>query len=216
MCLIYCSIRDVDYIHPIEALVPGTQGRVLAVLANTESELTMRGVAELAGVSPQQASVVLRHLVELGLVERRDRPPVALVRLVRENLAAELIVALARLRDEAVARLRRCAAEIEPAPASLVVFGSFARGNADARSDIDVLVVRPKMTADSFDVWTDSLGRWADQASHALGNPVNLVEASVEELPDLLVQKAPSLWSDIATEGMVLVGSSLADLAAAA
>ncbi len=205
-----------DYIHPIETLVPGAQGRVLAVLAQTETELTMRGVAELAGVSPQQASVVLRRLLELRIVERRDMPPVALVRLVRENLAAELIVALARLRDEAVARLKRSAAQIDPAPASLVVFGSFARGDADVRSDIDVLVVRPKLTADALDVWTDSLGRWADQASRALGNPVNLVEASVEELPDLLAREAPSLWTDIATEGVVLVGCSLADLAAAA
>jgi predicted nucleotidyltransferase len=205
----------VDYVHPIESLVPGAQGRVLAVLAQTESELTMRGVAELAGVSPQQASVVLRRLVDLRMVERRDMPPIAMVRLVRENLAAELIVALARLRDEAFARLRRSAAEIEPAPASLVVFGSFVRGDADARSDVDVLVVRPKLTADALDVWTDSLGRWADRASRTLGNPVNLVEASAEELPDLLAQEAPSLWSDIATEGVVLVGSSLADLAAA-
>jgi predicted nucleotidyltransferase len=205
----------VDYVHPIESLVPGAQGRVLAVLAQTESELTMRGVAELAGVSPQQASVVLRRLVDLRMVERRDMPPIAMVRLVRENLTAELIVALARLRDEAFARLRRSAAEIEPAPATLVVFGSFVRGDADARSDVDVLVVRPKLTADALDVWTDSLGRWADRASRTLGNPVNLVEASAEELPDLLAQEAPSLWSDIATEGVVLVGSSLADLAAA-
>jgi predicted nucleotidyltransferase len=205
-----------DYVHPIEALIPGAQGRVLAVLAQTDSELTMRGVAELAGISPQQASVVLRRLVELRMVERRDMPPVALVRLVRENLAAELIVALARLRDRAVARLRRSAAEIQPAPASLIVFGSFVRGDADVRSDIDVLVVRPKLTGDALDVWTDSLGRWADQASRAVGNPVNLVEASVEELSDLLLEKAPSLWSDIATDGVVLVGSSLADLAAAA
>jgi predicted nucleotidyltransferase len=154
--------------------------------------------------------------VELRIVERRDMPPVALVRLVRENLAAELIVALARLRDEAFARLRRSAAEIEPAPVSLVVFGSFVRGDADVRSDVDVLVVRPKLTADALNVWTDSLGRWADLASRTLGNPVNLVEASAEELPDLLAQEAPSLWSDIAAEGVVLVGSSLADLAVAA
>ena len=56
----------------------------------------MRGVAELAGASPQQASLVLRRLIELGVVERRDVPPVALVRLVRENLAAQAVVAVAR------------------------------------------------------------------------------------------------------------------------
>jgi hypothetical protein len=32
---------------------------------------------------------------------------------------------------------------IDPEPVSLVVFGSFARGAADASSDIDVLAVRP-------------------------------------------------------------------------
>ena len=113
------------------------------VLARTETELTMRGVAELAGVSPQQASLVLRRLIELGVVERRDVPPVALVRLVRENLAAQAVVAVARLRQGAVERLRSLAVEIVPSPASLVVFGSFARGEAGVRSDVDVLAVRP-------------------------------------------------------------------------
>jgi predicted transcriptional regulator of viral defense system len=61
-----------DYSHPVEALIPGVQGRVLSTLARTEPELTMRGVAELAGVSPQQASLVLARLVELGVETRRS------------------------------------------------------------------------------------------------------------------------------------------------
>jgi predicted nucleotidyltransferase len=206
-----------DYTHPVEALIPGVQGRVLDVLARTETELTMRGVAELAGVSPQQASLVLGRLVELGVVERRDVPPVALVRLVRENLAAQAVVTVARLRQSAIERLRSLAVEIVPSPSSLVVFGSFARGEAGVRSDVDVLAVRPPaLTGGHLDAWTDSLGRWADRASRALGNPVNLVEASAEEIPDLLHHEAPSVWADISAEGLVIAGSSLADLAAAA
>ena len=190
---------------------------MLDVLARTETELTMRGVAELAGVSPQQASLVLGRLVELGVVERRDVPPVALVRLVRENLAAQAVVTVARLRQGAIERLRSLAVEIAPSPASLVVFGSFARGEAGTRSDVDVLAVRPPaLTGEDLDAWTDSLGRWADRASSALGNPVNLVEASTEEIPDLLQQEAPSVWADISAEGLVIAGSSLANLVAAA
>jgi predicted nucleotidyltransferase len=205
----------VDYSHPLEALVPGVQGRVLAVLARTDTELTMRGVAELAGASPQQASVVLGRLVELGVVERRDVPPVALVRLAKENLAAQAVLAVARLRHDAIERLRVLAARIEPAPASLVVFGSFARGEAGTTSDVDVLAVRP-LAGNADDSWTDSLGQWADMATRVLGNPVNLVEASVEELPGLLTRQAPSLWADVAVEGIVLVGRKLSDLAPAA
>ncbi len=177
----------------------------------------MRGVAELARVSPQQASLVLRRLVELGVVERRDVPPVALVRLVRENLAAQAVVAVARLRQGAIERLRSLAVEIVPSPASLVVFGSFARGEAGVRSDVDVLAVRPPaLGGDDLDAWTGSLGRWADRASSALGNPVNAVEASMEEIPDLLQEEASSVWADICAEGLVIAGSSLAELAGAA
>jgi hypothetical protein len=206
---------SVDYSRPVEALILGVQGRVLGVLVRTETELTMRGVAELAGVSPEQASLVLGRLAELGAVERRDVPPVALVRLVRDNLASQAVVTLDRLRHDAVERLRSLAAEIgRPRRASLSSVRS--PGGDAGGSDIDVLAVRPAvLTDDDLDAWTDSLGRWADQASRALGNPVNLVEASTEEVPASLEQKAASMWSDIAAEGLVLAGSSLAHLVAA-
>src|SRR5579863_8059992 len=88
----------VDYTRPVEALIPGVQGRVLGVLARTTSELTMRSVADLAGVSPQQASVVIGRLLELGIVERRDVPPASLVRLAGDNSAAQIVLSIADLR----------------------------------------------------------------------------------------------------------------------
>lgn len=104
----------------------------------------MRRVADLAGVSPQQASVVIRKLGEVGMVERRDVPPASLVRLAAENLAAQAVLSLADLRQAALERLGELALDVRPAPASLVAFGSFARGEADAESDLDVLAVRPR------------------------------------------------------------------------
>ncbi len=205
-----------DYSAPVEALLPGVQGKVLGVLARNHAELSMRAVARLAGVSPQQSSVVLGHLIDLGLVERRDEPPVALVRLSPDNVAAQTVAALASLRQTVLHRLADLAASISPAPASLVVFGSFARAQARAGSDLDVLAVRPAGPPGDGNGWTDSLGAWTDRARRIVGNPINLVEVSADELPELLSRPAPSLWSEIAAEGVLLLGAPIDTVVVAA
>ncbi|MEI2700729.1 MAG: helix-turn-helix domain-containing protein [Microthrixaceae bacterium] len=44
--------------------MPGAQGRVLAVLAETTAELNLRTIAQLAGVSQAQTSRLLPDLVD--------------------------------------------------------------------------------------------------------------------------------------------------------
>jgi len=203
-----------DYVNPVEALIPGVQGRVLTVLARTEAELTMRSVAELAGVSANQATVVLNRLVRLGIVERRDVGASALVRLVRENEAARSVLSLVDLRQGVLARLAGEARKIRPAPACLVVFGSFARGDAHENSDIDVLAVPPSEAQVDDGRWTAALGQWSDRAARIAGNPVNLLEATMDELPKL-VRREREPWRTIAEEGVVLVGDIPSEIRAA-
>jgi DNA-binding transcriptional ArsR family regulator len=205
----------VDYRRPIEALLPGVRGRVLSVLAGTEMEMTIRTVAGLAGVSPQQASVVVAQLVDLGLVARREAGSSALVRLERENEAVQVVLALDRLQEAVVARLTDAANHIAPAPASLLIFGSFARREAVAASDLDVLAVRSRGVTADDDEWIDSLGRWESAARIVVGNPVNLLVVAIDEVPGLLRGRAGP-WRAIAREGITLVGPSLAALASAA
>jgi predicted nucleotidyltransferase len=203
-----------DYVHPVETLIPGVQGRVLTVLARTEAELTMRSVAELAGVSANQATVVLNRLVRLGIVERRDVGASALVRLVRENEAARSVLSLVDLRQGVLARLAGEARKIRPAPACLVVFGSFARGDAHENSDIDVLAVPPSGAQVDDGRWTAALGQWSDRAARIAGNPVNLLEARMDELPKL-VRREREPWRTIVEEGVVLVGDIPSEIRAA-
>jgi predicted nucleotidyltransferase len=188
-----------DYSHPVAALIPGVQGRVLEVLAATEAELTMRTVARLAAVSPNRATSILNQLIDLGLVERREAGTAALVRLCRDNEAARLILQLAGLPETVRQRLAETAHAIVPAPASVTLFGSFARGHAVAGSDVDILVVRPAaVTADDAG-WTDALGRWSDSARRIAGNPVNLVVVSETEVPRL-ARRQRSVWAEIASD----------------
>jgi predicted nucleotidyltransferase len=211
MCPIYCYIPDVDYVRPVEAVIPGAQGRVLGVLSRTETELTMRTVARLAGVSVSRAADVLNRLVSLGLVERREAGPSALVALAHDNEAARAVLALAGLRDAVVTRLRLEARTVEPVPASLVVFGSFPIGEAREGSDIDVLAVRAAGVRADNPGWVDSVGRWVDRAREIAGNPVNLLEASLDEMPELLGRRG-SVWEAAAQNGVLLAGDVLDDL----
>lgn len=116
--------------RPVEAVIPGVQGRILAVLAVTTAELNLRTIARLAQVSPAQASRVLPELVSLGLVERRDVPPSALFTLVGENVVARAVRGLSGARRDVFEELGMLAGRMEPSPISAVVFGSVARGEA--------------------------------------------------------------------------------------
>lgn len=51
----------VDFRLPVEAIVPGAQGRIFAVLVETTTELNLRTIARLSGVSVAHVSRVLPH-----------------------------------------------------------------------------------------------------------------------------------------------------------
>lgn len=203
-----------DLCHPLTALIPGVQGRVLAVLTGTDAELTGRTVASLASSSPAQTLRVLNRLVDLGVVERRDVPPAALFRLVPDNLVADALLGISQLRDVLISHMGRIADVIEPAPVSITVFGSFARGDADADSDIDVLVVRPEDVEQYSEPWESSLAAWRERVARTAGNSVEILEESDDQARQALTGRRQGVWDDIRTEGVHVAGKSLSDLVA--
>lgn len=193
--------------NPVEAVIPGAQGRILAVLARTTAEVNLRTLADLASVSPAQATRVLPKLVELGLVERREVPPSALFRLAREHLAARAVIELAGSWDRAMEELTTLAEELLPHAVNVTVFGSFARGEATSESDIDLLVVWAE-TSEDEGRWVDALAAFTDRIRQLTGDPVNVVEAGEWEMGRLLRSPRP-LWKDIVRDGFTLAGVPL-------
>ena len=200
-----------DFVRPIEAVVPGAQGRVLAVLAETTAELNLRTVAQLAGISQAQASRLLPDLVALGVVERREVPPASLFRLVPEHVASRALLALARSADTALDEMGRLAKALPQPPVSVIVFGSFARREAEAGSDIDVVVVRPGEADEDDDKWSASLETWRRDVRRLTGNPVEILEVSADEAATKLAGRA-QLWADIRRDGRVVHGLGLQQL----
>jgi predicted nucleotidyltransferase len=203
----------VDFVRPIEAIVPGAQGHVLAVLAETTAELNLRTIAQLAGISQAQASRLLPDLVALGVVERREVPPASLFRLVPEHVASQALLALARATDTVLDELGRLAAALPHPPVSVIVFGSFARREADADSDVDVVVVRPAEVDADDEGWSATLEAWRNDVRRLTGNPVEVLEVGADDAATKLAGRT-QVWADIRRDGRVVYGLGIDELRA--
>jgi len=207
-----CYLPGMDFIRPVQAVIPGVRGRVLAVLVETTAELSLAAIARIARVSLAQASRVLPGLVEMGLVERREVPPSSLFRLVREHLAAGPLVDLARARDRMLEQMGRAAVALAVVPVSVIVFGSFARGEAGGESDIDAVLVRPAGIAEEDPAWSSSVQQWRDAVRGASGNSVEVLEVGAEGVAARLGSRR-QVWRDIRASGLAVYGLSLEELA---
>lgn len=211
LCWLSQYALGVDFVRPIEAIVPGATGRVLAVLAETTAELNLRTIARLGGVSQAQASRVLPGLVELGVVERREVPPASLFRLVPEHVATRALLALSRSTDTVLDEIGRRASALPHPPVSVIVFGSFARRQARPESDIDVVVVRAADIDEDDEAWAEALEAWRNGVRRLTGNPVEVLEVSADEAASRLAGRS-QLWAEIRRDGRVVHGLGLDEL----
>lgn len=197
-----------DFVRPVEAVVPGAQGRILSVLVETTAPLNLRTLARLAGVSPAQASRILPRLVDLGMVERFEVPPSSQFLLARSNVAAQAIVELARSRETATDRMGLAAESMTIAPESVILFGSFARGEAVAESDVDAVVVRPDEVGEEDETWSAAVDAWRRAAASITGNSVEIVEVRLSEAASKLRGRG-EFWGAVRRDGLCIHGLSI-------
>lgn len=200
-----------DLSRPISTVIPSAHGPVLEVLARTDVPLTGRGVAVLTEgrVSHARTRQVLLELVASGLVSAQEAPPARLYRLNRQHLAAAAVTALADLRTTLLDRMRElCQGWARPAKA-VWLFGSLARGDSTASSDVDVLVVRSDRVQGEDPAWVEQLAELTDQVRAWTGNRCELLEYAESELATTLDSR---LAADVRDHGVVLCGASPAVL----
>lgn len=158
-----------DHARPIPSLFPGARGAVLDVLTRVHRGMTIRQLADRAGVSHPQASRHVADLERLGIV-RREHVGRSHVITLTDTLAAALLRGMTGLRQDVIRTMQRTATSIEPRPVAITLFGSFARGDDDADSDIDVLVVvDDAMPEGAID---ESLAEWCGRITDITGNSV--------------------------------------------
>jgi hypothetical protein len=202
--------------EPSSVICPSLDGPVLMVLAGTTRPLSGREIARLtkrgswAGVRK-----VLQRLVSQGIVAVQDAPPVLLYSLNRDHLAAPAVDLLADLKDELVRRLSRSIMGWPLSPVYACLFGSAARGDGGARSDIDLFIVRPSEVGAANEAWWNQVGRLMGDIARWTGNNASVSEVGLEELQGPGAEEIGRTFAKhVRSEGINLFGSIPTELEA--
>ncbi|MGH8893487.1 MAG: nucleotidyltransferase domain-containing protein [Actinomycetes bacterium] len=195
--------------EPADVVMPRTTAAVLRVLAGADAAFSIRQAARLAGVSAARALEIVDHAHERGLVLVEQAGRARMCRLNRDHLAAEAIVALVTLRRRMFDVLEQELASWDVAPVHATLFGSAARGDGTATSDLDILVIREDNAPES--PWAEQLYRSGWRLRTVTGNPVSWFDLSVGELRQAADNEEPVL-ADWKSEGVLLAGRPLDDV----
>ncbi len=182
---------------PIASVVPSVDGPVYAALAGSAAPQTLTSVRRLAGRSLEGVRITLRRMVAAGLVLEVPGGYV----LNREHLAAPGIEYLCDLHGQLAERIRgsldRWGGQVD----LVGLFGSAARRDGDADSDIDVLVVSDAPDLDEFTgALADAIRRWTGNDAQVIGRSASAVRR--------LVRTGEPIVSEWAQAMLVVRGST--------
>lgn len=154
-----------------------------------------RELATLAGIDASNASRWLRRWTDVGLVERRMERGVPVFQASRDpglTALAELLQQDTRTSQRLSDEVERLGDKVEAA----AIFGSAARGESDAGSDIDLLLLTelPQLKAQAL----------FKASGRELGRPVNVLAYSPSGWRDA-IRKRDAFVLEILNSPMVLL-----------
>lgn len=189
--------------HPFEVITPTVDGDVLAVLGRADGPFSGRQIHRLTG-RHSEAGIrkALDRLVEQGIVLRQRVGNTHLHSLNHDHLAAEAVRSLARLRQRAFELMTKTLRSWPHQPALAAVFGSAARQEEAAESDIDVLLVPPADAEEG--AWGQAVSSFVNATSRATGNDVRVLELTKDEL---WAPANEALRQELQRDAIVLLGS---------
>jgi hypothetical protein len=189
--------------RPFAAVTPTLDGDVLATLARHDVTFTTGQIHRiLNNFSEEGIRKVLARLVRQGVVIAERVGNAYAYRLNAEHLAAEPILALAKLPDTFLTRLELHLKGWEHPPVYAAVFGSFAQGTMTVDSDLDLFLVRDDDAPES--VWAREVNQFATAVTRWTGNDARPVEYTTTELR---AARAEPMVRDVLDHGLTVAGS---------
>lgn len=200
-----------DLSNPLRAVAPGVEGDVLAALLRAHVPLTGSRVAALAERGETQVRLVLRRLEQHGLVDVERHGQSYTYLMNRDHVFVPSLAALQEAIPTVEERVSSLVGDWTTPPASLVMFGSAARRDGDADSDVDLLLVRSDSVDAEDETWAKQRHELAQSVERWSGNSAQVVELSTTELAKAVRRKEP-LIGELRADGIVLAGSDLRSL----
>lgn len=196
--------------RPFAVVTPTVDGDVLAALAGADQWFTISQLRQLIGTySYNGIKKATLRLAEQGIVIAETVGTTRTYRLNRDHLAAPAVIEVAHLREAFLQRLRDTLATWSTPPVYSSLFGSAARGDMRADSDIDLFLVRPDildLSVEAIDPWREETARLQTEATICTGNDTRLLEMSESEVSEGLAS-GDSVLDVVRREGTVLTGS---------
>lgn len=189
----------------------GTQAnvRVLRVLARHGGALSAPTVARQAELSAAVARTALGDLTRIGVAASVGQGRAVSYRIDAMHPLApaieQLFQAETARRDGVFDGLRAAALALRPEPLGLWVYGSVARGEDTATSDVDVAlcVANPSV----LDVQTEELREAAAEIGERQRVAISVISFTAGDATRLAHEDAP-IWRGIVQDGFPLAGRS--------
>lgn len=184
--------------EPFGGLLPGARGAVLAALLRTGAQMTGRQVHGLVRdqCSLWSAQQALASLVELGVVTSRAVGRATVHAINEDHYAIQPL----RVLLDPFAALREAALEaVGSSVDAVVLFGSVARGEARADSDVDLVVLAGPN-------W-EGRSELEDAVRARLGNDCDVLVFTPEQFSRHASTGDEPVVAQILTDGVVLAGS---------
>jgi len=179
---------------------------VLRVLVGVEVPLSISRIAHFSGLTRPAVRTVLDRLERLGIVCVTRAGNAMQYYLEDENLYVnQIIKPLFDLEDNLVHMIETdLEYELGSRAISVVLFGSFSRGDQNQESDVDVIAVaKDSLTKQKLE---DFLLDYETRFYRKFGHPLNVIVYSQKEALDLK-DRAPALHEEIAFSGRIISGS---------
>ncbi len=107
------------------------------ILEKPNKEFYIRGIAKKLKISPSTAKLSVDKLKKQGLIVEKTSP---VVRMFRANMESNLVQERKKIKNLDMIKRSDILDKIQN-PISAILFGSFAKGTNDEKSDIDILII---------------------------------------------------------------------------
>ena len=184
-----------DFGEPFGGLIPGARGAALAALLRTGAPLTGRRVHALVADATAWVPCSRRCETSIGSADHDEAIGRAGVHHINEGHAA---IAPLRALASPIEMLTRVVEETVRGVEAVIVFGSVARGDAHADSDVDLVVIAPAN-------W-DGGAELQQQVHERLGNDCDVLHLTGDHFK-LAPEDREPVVSEILRDGIALVGT---------
>lgn len=189
--------------------------KILRFLVKSQAQLNGREIAKNTGLSHVKAHTALKDLTKQGVVNMRSVGSSLIYWLNEEHFLVKEIIRPAFEKEEFLLRYvaKIILGEISPPrPLSIILFGSFAKGNASADSDIDAAIVYPH--GKNKTLIAKELSEAEKKITSLFGNHLASVPFSILEFQKKLKKKSPFI-NEIIRTGKVIHGKDISELISA-